>query len=35
LLVTAAAGLALGLAPDHVLSILSLAGRTAASVTSP
>ncbi|HEX6213043.1 MAG TPA: proton-conducting transporter membrane subunit [Methylomirabilota bacterium] len=35
LLVTAAAGLALGLAPDRVLSILSLAGRTAASVTGP
>jgi multicomponent Na+:H+ antiporter subunit D len=35
LLLTAAAGLALGLAPDRVLSILSLAGLTAASVTGP
>jgi multicomponent Na+:H+ antiporter subunit D len=35
LLVTAAAGLALGLAPDGLLSILSLAARTAASVAAP
>jgi multicomponent Na+:H+ antiporter subunit D len=35
LLVTAAAGLALGLAPDGVLSVLSLASRTATSVVGP
>ncbi|RPH76820.1 MAG: monovalent cation/H+ antiporter subunit D family protein, partial [Candidatus Rokuibacteriota bacterium] len=35
LLVTAAAGLALGLAPDGLLSVLSLASLTAASVAGP
>jgi multicomponent Na+:H+ antiporter subunit D len=35
LLVTAAAGLALGLAPDAMFSVLSLAGRTAAGVVGP
>lgn len=35
LLVTAAAGLALGLAPDGLLSMLSLASLTAASVAGP